>query len=76
MIMNADGTGQMALAPGLQMNSSVDWSSDGEHLAFSAYASQADVDAGLSRLYVVRPDGSDLHPITEKGSVCCFAWRP
>ena len=76
MIMNADGTGQMVLAPGIQTNSSVDWSSDGQYLGFTGFASQADVDANLSQLYSVRPDGTDLHPITEKGAICCFDWRP
>jgi Tol biopolymer transport system component len=75
-VMNADGTGVIALAPGIQVNSSVDWSSDGQFLGFTGFASQADVDANLSQLYVVRPDGSDLHPITEKAAICCFEWRP
>ncbi len=76
MIMNADGSGQIVLAPGIQTNSSVDWSSDGQYLGFTGFASQADVDASLSQLYIVRPDGSDLRPITEKGTICCFDWRP
>jgi Tol biopolymer transport system component len=75
-VMNADGSGLIELAPGIQANSSVDWSSDGQYLGFSGFASQTDVDASLSQLYIVRPDGSDLHPITEKGAICCFDWRP
>ena len=75
-VMNADGSGLIELAPGIQANSSVDWSSDGQYLGFSGFASQSDVDANLSQLYIVRPDGSDLHPITEKGAICCFDWRP
>ena len=38
-VMNADGSGPIALATAIQRTSSVDWSSDGAHLAFSGYAS-------------------------------------
>jgi Tol biopolymer transport system component len=75
-VMNADGSGVIELGPDIQVNSSVDWSHDGQFLGFSGFASQADVDANLSQLYIVRPDGTDLHPITEKGAICCFGWRP
>jgi Tol biopolymer transport system component len=75
-VINVDGTGRLVLAPGLQLTSSVDWSFDGEHLAFAAYASQADSIAGQSRLYVVGADGSDLHAVSVLGTVCCFDWRP
>jgi hypothetical protein len=75
-VVNADGSGRVVLAPSLHMIDFVDWSFDGEHLAFVAYASQADSAAGQSRVYVVRVDGSDLHPVSPPGSVCCFDWRP
>jgi Tol biopolymer transport system component len=75
-IMNADGTGRLILATGLQANSSVEWSFDGGHLAFSAYASEADATAYLARLYVVNSDGSDLHPVGAPGNLCCPVWRP
>ena len=75
-VMNADGTGRIALAPGIQTNSSVDWSPDGTHLAFTAFESADDVAASKSHLYIVSPDGSDLHAIAGPAPICCFVWRP
>lgn len=75
-VMNADGTGRIALAPGIETNSAVDWSADGTLLAFTGFESAEDVAAKASRLYIVRPDGSDLHAIAGPAAICCAVWRP
>jgi Tol biopolymer transport system component len=67
-VMNADGTEQtrltqrIALPTGLAAaNDSPDWSPDGSRIAFASNRS----DLVAWRLYTMRPDGTDVRPLTQ-----------
>jgi Tol biopolymer transport system component len=67
-VMNADGTEQtllteqMTAATGqLVANDSPDWSPSGERIAFASNRTAV----GAWRLFTMRPDGSDVRPLTQ-----------
>lgn len=61
IVINADGTGEHKVA---DFGSKAAWAPDGAHLALEQ-----------GRIYVVAPDGSDFHAVSEE-QACCPTWRP
>jgi TolB protein len=56
--MNVDGTGQRRLTFNMGKVNSPSWSPDGEWILFNSDR------MGNFDLYVMRPDGSDIHQLT------------
>ncbi|SRR6266571_6164848 len=76
-VVDADGTGDALVMEGFWQ--SVAWSPDGEHLLLAGRPATSEVTAGARdfELYTVRPDGTDLVPVTHGGGYEQFAtWSP
>ena len=69
-VMDRDGQGVRRLTnmPGKEIKS-IDWSPDGKWIAFQSWFSESD-----NRIYMVRPDGTDLALIAEKSGYP--SWLP
>ena len=81
LVMDADGTGVMDLAPSLgQSIWDMSWSPDGQRIAFVANPVPAEDAFSGYNVFVVYRDGSGLAQITqmEPGSVGCWSpsWSP
>ena len=78
MIANANATGAAPLhAPDTAYNDDVaSWSPDGSRVAFSVNKPILEANAERWLLFSVRPDGSDLKPITTTGSRRHPTWSP
>ncbi|NIM92177.1 MAG: hypothetical protein GTO18_00470 [Anaerolineales bacterium] len=80
-VMNSDGTGSIDITPFLDQSfESLNWSPDGQRIAFVANPSPADEAFAGRNIHVVNRDGSGLTQITnmEPGSVGCWSptWSP
>jgi Tol biopolymer transport system component len=77
-IVNADGTGnhQLALPDGIPYGDA-DWSPDGSRIVFSSWPIR-DFNDRRANVFTVRPDGSDLRPLTDSRCGGCGApsWTP
>jgi TolB protein len=78
MLANANATGAAPLhAPDTAFNDDVaSWSPDGTRVAFSVQKWISSVFSERWLIYSIRPDGSDLKPITTTGSLRNPAWSP
>ena len=65
--MNVDGSGLHQLTPWKLRCGDPDWSPDGSRIACATRPPTDYVEAGPSELYVLRPDGSGLHALTNNG---------
>jgi TolB protein len=77
-IVNADGTALHALnLPAETPWGDPDWSPDGSRIVLSSWPIH-DFNDGKVNVYSVRPDGSDLKPLTDSGCGGCGApsWTP
>jgi TolB protein len=80
-VTNADGTGEQRLTKFPQEEGEcfhaglrgVDWSPDGEWIAFARTYVGCDK---LGDIWIVRPDGSDLTRLTTSGFAVDPAWKP
>jgi len=69
VLMNADGADKIVLAPfpvviSTRETRHVEWSPDGQRLAFTGRSSDA---AGSFKLYTMRADGGDVRPLADFG---------
>jgi len=69
-VANADGSGAVQITDGLHFDSHPAWSPDGTRLAFSR------LEDGVSAIYVVNADGSNLQRRTVMGQAYFPAWSP
>jgi Tol biopolymer transport system component len=68
--MGLDGSGQQAITVA-GTGPYVRWSPDGRWIAFGAMSGEK------WQVFVVRPDGTDIHPVTAFSTgACCPAWSP
>lgn len=65
--VNVDGSGLKQLTPWTLRCGDADWSPDGSLIICGTYPPN-NFDVGPGELYAVRPDGSDLHPLTKYGT--------
>jgi TolB protein len=65
--VNVDGTGLKQLTPWTLRCGDPDWSPDGSLIVCGTYPPN-NFDVGPGELYVLKPDGSDLHPLTKYGT--------
>jgi hypothetical protein len=73
-VIDADGRHLRRITPrGMAVGSGVQWSPDGSWIS-SWGASEADV----QQVFIVRPDGTDLHSVTTAPApgACCAVWSP
>jgi Tol biopolymer transport system component len=68
MLIRADGGGEQTIARDVgAYDAEPDWSPDGAHLVLAKHSGSS------SRLYLIRPDGTELHPVAVGSSP---AWSP
>ena len=68
LLIHADGGGTQTIARDVgQYDAEPDWSPDGKHLAFAKQGGSS------SRVYVIRSDGTELHPVAYGSSP---EWSP
>ncbi|MDQ3668550.1 MAG: hypothetical protein M3410_18650 [Acidobacteriota bacterium] len=67
-LINVDGSGLTKLTSDSGLNGSPSWSPDGRQIAFSSNRN------GVHKIYVMNADGSNQHPIAERGTQP--SWSP
>jgi TolB protein len=65
--VNVDGTGLKQLTPWTLRCGDPDWSPDGSMIVCGSYPPYH-FQVGQGELYALKPDGSDLHPLTKYGT--------
>jgi Tol biopolymer transport system component len=72
VVVNRDGTSPVTLAPSLGDEESPSWSGDGARILFASTETVGP--ASPKAIYVIRPDGTDLHRVVN-GTVYRAPWN-
>ena len=73
-VVDADGGNLVQLVPERMAALSPSWSPDGGRVAFHTATPQGSVDASVSDIYTIRPDGHDLQQLTNDGRSVFPRW--
>jgi Tol biopolymer transport system component len=71
-VMNSDGSGQVKLAD-VPLETPLAWSPDGKYIAFNSKPAS---NSTLWQIHLVKPDGSELKPLTTGANDRDFSWSP